>query len=412
MRVHLRKLKNKNGTVSLLLDTFLGYYTDEQGNKKARRIRETLPLKLPGKKNINGIAKANRNESILAQAEKIRAEKEQYLLESGQYPFFDKNAVKGDFYPFLDAYIKKQIIRHPATQMTWKSLEKQLKFYKSVISFEDINTAFAHDFLNYLQTKAQKSTGQKLTPKTILLYYGKFKSVVKYAQTKKQLPLLPKFPVIAPVAEKKPVFLANDEVVKLNSTHCANQDIKNAFLFALYTGLGYCEIKGLQWKNIVRDSDQWLLDVPHRKGRPYLYPLSTQAKLLLGEPEPNPKLLFPRIRSKSENNLMLLKWAQKAQIQHTLTFNVAKNTFVYRNVQEQKEIVLIQQLLGHMQLKTTQKLIEKLGIKNALHKDPISANTIQAAEPFINKKTQLLASHKRIQLRNYSYTFSKLKTIQ
>ena len=109
---------------------------------------------------------------------------------------------------------------------------------------------------------------------------------------------------------------------------------------------------------------------------------------------------------------MLLKWAQKAQIQHTLTFNVAKNTFVYRSVQEQKEIVLIQQLLGHMQLKTTQKLIEKLGIKNALLKDPISANTIQAAEPFINKKTRLLASHKIIQLRNYSYTFSKLKTPQ
>ncbi len=90
MRVHLRKLKNKNGTVSLRLDTFLGYYTDEQGNKKARRIRETLPLKLPAKKNINGIANANRNESILAQAEKIRAEKEQYLLESGQYPFLIK----------------------------------------------------------------------------------------------------------------------------------------------------------------------------------------------------------------------------------------------------------------------------------------------------------------------------------
>ena len=44
MRVKLRQLKRKNGTITLRLDTFLGYYTDEKGTRKAKRIRETLPL--------------------------------------------------------------------------------------------------------------------------------------------------------------------------------------------------------------------------------------------------------------------------------------------------------------------------------------------------------------------------------
>jgi hypothetical protein len=148
MRVHLRKLKNKNGTVSLRLDTFMGYYIDENGQRKAQRIRETLPLKLVEQKDK---PLQERNRSILDQAEKIRAEKERLLLQSGSYPFFDKNESKSDFYIFLDQYIKAQIKRHPSSKVTWQGLEKHLKNFKSKISFEDLNATFYQDFLSFLE---------------------------------------------------------------------------------------------------------------------------------------------------------------------------------------------------------------------------------------------------------------------
>jgi len=405
MRVHLRKLKNKNGTVSLRLDTFMGYYIDENGQRKAQRIRETLPLKLVEQKDK---PLQERNRSILDQAEKIRAEKERLLLQSGSYPFFDKNESKSDFYIFLDQYIKAQIKRHPSSKVTWQGLEKHLKNFKSKISFEDLNATFYQDFLSFLEKKALKSTGQSLQQKSINLYYSKFKRVLQHAAVKQKLKHAPRFPKLKSIDSQRYIVLNEEDIIKLNSTHCANHDVKNAFLFALHTGLNYLMIKDLCWKNIIREMDAWLLDIPDRNGRPYLYPLNQNAIALLGSPAPNPKLLFPRIRSKSENNIMLLKWAQKAQVQHTLTFNVAKYTFVQRSISEGMNVELIQQLLGHMKLKTTQNLIEKLGVKNPLLSDPLTTESKASFGKILTDKPKLIPKHKRIQLRNYSYTFPKI----
>jgi hypothetical protein len=61
-----------------------------------------------------------------------------------------------------------------------------------------------------------------------------------------------------------------------------------------------------------------------------------------------------------------------------------------------------------MKLKTTQNLIEKLGIKNPLLSDPLTTKSKVSLEKILVDKPKLIPKHKRIQLRNYSYTFPKI----
>ena len=98
MKIRLRQLKNKNGTVSLRLDTFMGYFTDASGKRKAKRIRETLPFHIPTEETPNYTEEKLR---LLQKADEIRKEKEIQLQESGRYPF-SKEKTKNDFFiPFL-----------------------------------------------------------------------------------------------------------------------------------------------------------------------------------------------------------------------------------------------------------------------------------------------------------------------
>ncbi len=72
MKIRLRQLKNKNGTVSLRLDTFMGYFTDASGKRKAKRIRETLPFHIPTEETPNYTEEKLR---LLQKADEIRKRK-------------------------------------------------------------------------------------------------------------------------------------------------------------------------------------------------------------------------------------------------------------------------------------------------------------------------------------------------
>ena len=122
---------------------------------------------------------------------------------------------------------------------------------------------------------------------------------------------MPKFqPKLTPSKNNRS-YLRSVEIQELKNAFCSNQDLKNGFLFAVETGLYFHEIQKLKWANIQNENKLWLLDVP---GRPTAngirLKLSPDAIALLGEPGPNSKLVFPRLKSTQESNIQLLKWAE------------------------------------------------------------------------------------------------------
>ena len=408
MRVRLRQLKNKNGEIALRLDTFLGYYTDAEGNRKAQRIRETLPLHI-------GPEEAKRSElrqSILQQAEKIRLEKERELKETGLYPFFEKRKSQTPLLTYLDTYIEKQEARNSNLPL-WKGLQKRLNTICTVeTQFKDINDAFCEQLISSLIRGNSECQLKPLAPNSVKNYYGRFLKLLRHAKSEGYLHKIPKvYPQFKGIGKNK-VFLTEDELMVLATAFCSNQDLKNSFLFAVATGLHYNEIQTLKWKQINREENNWKLIIPNRSNlHTNTLVLNSDAIDYLGPPGPNPKLVFPRLKSMHENNIQLLKWAIKANLGKQITFTISRNTFAALGIDKNLSLTEINVGLGHKDLKTTQKFLSDLNI------DATQTHSSEGLKYCNTTKKQyssnsMLSRAIRIQLRNYNYMFRQIQKPQ
>ncbi len=389
MRVKLRQLKRKNGTIALRLDTFLGYYTDEKGTRKAKRIRETLSLHIAPADAISPDVR----QSILQQAEQIRLKKERELQETGLYPYFKKRKSNTSLLLYLEAYI---------------GLQKRLELVCSrEMQFKDVNVAFCEQVLSSLIQGSTNGELKPLAPNTVKNYFSRFIRFLRHAKKEGLLKTVPKFqPKLTPSKNNRS-YLRSIEIQELKNAFCSNQDLKNGFLFAVETGLYFHEIQKLKWANIQNENKLWLLDAP---GRPTAngirLKLSPDAIALLGEPGPNSKLVFPRLKSTQENNIQLLKWAVKANLGKPITFSISRKTYAYLSVSKKLSLNTINLGLGHKDLKTTQQFLTSLKLKV---QKPSASNSTKAL--FLSKthsSQNLLSKSIRLQLRNYNHVFIRV----
>lgn len=400
MRVKLRQLKRNNGTITLRLDTFLGYYTDEKGTRKAKRIRETLPLHIAPEDAIS----LDVRQSILQQAEHIRFKKERELQETGLYPYFKKRKSNTSLLLYLEAYIGSQK-QHKSNIALWRGLQKRLELVCSrEMQFKDVNVAFCQQVLSSLIQGSTNGELKPLAPNTVKNYFSRFIRFLRHAKKEGLLKTVPKFqPKLTPSNNNRS-YLRSVEIQELKNAFCSNQDLKNGFLFAVETGLYFHEIQKLKWSNIQNENKLWLLDVP---GRPTAngirLKLSPDAIALLGEPGPNSKLVFPRLKSTQESNIQLLKWAVKANLGKPITFSISRKTYAYLSVSKKLSLNTINLGLGHKDLKTTQQFLTSLKLKV---QKPSASNSTKAL--FLSKShssQNLLSKSIRLQLRNYNHVF-------
>ena len=404
MRVRLRQLKNKNGEIALRLDTFLGYYTDATGKRKARRIRETLPLHIaPEDAKYPEI-----RQSILQQAEKIRLDKERELKETGLYPFFEKRKSNTSLIAYLDTYIEKYE-SNTSNLALWKGLQKRLNAICTVeTQFNDINDAFCEQLISSMIHGNSQYQLKPLAPNSVKNYYSKFLKLLRHANNEGYLQKVPNIHPQIKDAGKNKIFLSEDELMVLSTAFCSNQDLKNAFLFAVETGLHYHEIQALKWKHIHREQNTWKLILPDR-ANPHTNTLVLNSDAIdyLGPAEPNPKLVFPRLKSMHENNIQLLKWAVKANLGKQITFSISRNTFAALGLNKNLSLVEINIGLGHKDLKTTQKFLADLNIISPQNPKAEDLKFSVATKNF-HQNTSMLSRAIRIQLRNYNYMFTKI----
>ena len=404
MKIRLRQLKNKNGTVSLRLDTFMGYYTDAYGKRKAKRIRETLPFHLPPEETVNF---EEEKEKLIQKANQIIQEKEEQLIISGQYPFSETKAKKAFFIPYLENLVSIKISNKKNNDAVWMGMLRWYKVFTSpVIQFKSLNENHCLDFYHFLEQTAQKSNGTPLANSTIRLYYQKFQSVVQQAYLDgriKEMPAQPK--AFKEESKKHKVVLKQYETVALQNAPFSNKDVKNAFLLSLETGIKLGLLRTLQWKDIQHEREEWTLKLVDKVTKKcFYYPIPDYYKKFLGEPKEDTNLVFPLLRTASEANVQLLKWVIQAGIAKHITFECARNTFAYNKLVLNTPTEKIQQYLGHKNIKTTEKFIEQLNVELPDINKEKSSKTILEKSAIRRKKRTLNSSIKK-QLKAYSYQF-------
>ena len=176
-----------------------------------------------------------------------------------------------------------------------------------------------------------------------------------------------------PLKERKRlVFLTQEELELLENYHFVQQrleEVKNIYLFSVYTGLAYHEAQALQPKHIVKgfDGRNWINLVRQKTDREIAVPLLPQAEKLIIWFEKFCKVneyVQPRISNQKVNSY-LREIAEVVGIDKKLTHHTARKTFattilLYNDV----PIEVVSKLLGHSDISVTQRSYAQVLNKN------------------------------------------------
>ena len=292
-----------DGRESLFLEYYLGYTFVESKNgktyKKASRECERLGLFLWQAPRTP--LERQSNKDALDLAKKIRFERGQELLERGRGYRVKKEAVNFlDFFQtYIDRYTKKDIRMVKLAFSRFRDFLSDTPEYNKYIKRikpEHLNRDMMLAFSEYLQSRSRGEGANSL--------FARFKKVIKYAVEHDIIAKNPCSGIVikTDVHQLKKEILSLDEINQLVAFHDERQnpDIRRAFLFCLFTGLRFCDVKDLTFANV--DFANRLLRFEQSKTKGHssssgvVIPLDEGRLRLIGEP-PSPEsrgaVIFP-----------------------------------------------------------------------------------------------------------------------
>ena len=377
----LKEKALKDGRVSLYLEYYYGRkeipVLDEDGEpvlytsgvmkgKPKYRVehdRKKENLNLYYKVRPRNPIEKREKEETLALAEKIRWERQQQFLEDkeGYRLKREQEAVNfiDYFQSYIDSYTKKDIRMLKLALQRFKDFLRDTPEYKKYakgIKPHLIDKDMMIDFTEYLQSRS-KGTGAHTL-------YARFKKVVKYAVEHDVMKKNPCTGVSIKTDGERLVkdILSKEEIQAMIQTRIprANQNIRRAFLFCLFAGLRFCDVKDLTFAD-VDYSNKWLRFTQaktegHSAKSGVEIPLNDTLLQLIGTPVNNDRnsLIFPlpsyRMCIKSVD-----RWVKKAGINKHITWHCARHSFAVNILSAGANIKTVSSLLGHSSLQHTEK---------------------------------------------------------
>lgn len=355
-----------DGRESLFLDYYLGYEMaiSSKTGKEYKRVnnkREFLSLYLWQAPRTT--PERQQNKEILEIAKKIRFERGQELLENAEGYRLKKDREINfldwmwNYYEGYTKADKREIKRACTVFVDFLNATSEYKRFATRIKPQQLTKDMVASFVEYLQNRF---TGEG--PHTV---YARFKKIVKAAV---EVDVIRKSPTtgisikIDTGALKKDV-LSLEEIDRLIKTHYTgeNVNIRRAFIFCLYCGLRWCDVKDLTFANV--DYSNRLLKFEQAKTKGHssasnvVIPLNDGLLSLIGRPtaENNrDEIIFP-LPSHTMCLKALKRWTQRAKIDKHITWHCARHSFAVNILNNGANIKTVASLLGHSGLRNTEK---------------------------------------------------------
>lgn len=347
MAVKLRKKTLANGKHSLYLDLYNG----------EQRKYEFLKLYLY--KRPKDELEKQHNKAVTQTAENIRAKRE-LQLGAEQNGIAPVTRQKINYLEYMQSYVNRY------TKKDKRMIACSLKYLKEFtaedyLSSKSITENFCRDFKIWLEDHPN------LTGETPYDFFAKFKKVLKQAVRDGVMPINP----AQEVPNKKPDnivakdILSAEEIQMLAKAECGNEEVKRAFLVACNTGLRFSDVKSLQWKHY---QEGRFKIVQNKTQKPVIINLNTTTQRLIGQPGKPNEFIFtlPSHTAVSKN---LKNWKERAGLQKTVTFHVARHSFATNLIIFGADISSASALLGHTSFEHTQKYVR---IVEALKQDAVN----------------------------------------
>ncbi len=387
-----------DGRESLFLDFYLGYSmaVSSKTGKEYKRVnnkREFLSLYLWQAPRTP--LERQQNKETLDLAKKIRYERGQELLENQEgyrigkqkkedvnyldfmadyhasYTKKDANQIRRARTVFIDFLIdpkgkllpekiagsmtkeEKETIRKSNAK---KEAERERKAHGLVVRPQHLTKDLMKAFTEYL---INRFTGEGAHT-----VYGRFKKMILAALDKDIIAQNPcrGVSIKKDDGQLKKEILSQEEIVLLANTHYEkeNPDIHRAFIFCLYCGLRWCDVKDLTYANV--DYSNKLLKFEQSKTKAYsaasgvVIPLNDGLLHLIGQPKDGNRnqIIFP-LPSHTMCLKALRHWVARAGIQKHITWHCARHSCGTNLLSNGANIKTVASILGHSGLAHTEK---------------------------------------------------------
>lgn len=364
------KLQEKllaDGRKSLYLEYYLGrqQWTDEETGKtkvKHDRRKESLNLYLISKPRTP--IEKQTNEEALTLANKIRFEREQQMKED-RAGYRLKSNKKINIFDFMqsyhDGYTKgdKRMIK-AAIKRFKDFIAIEYPIYKNSIAPEQLNKDMMLKFVEYLQS-ISKGEGA-------LTHYKRFKKIIKYGVEHDVIRKNPCSGVVCKGDENALVkdVLSLEEMEQLQNAKYdqQNPNVRRAFIFCLYTGIRFCDVKDLMYNDV--DYSNRMLTFNQKKTQGHsskswvTIPLNDGLLSLIGNQPSNEtgektNTLIFNLPSQSMCLRSLRYWVKLAGIDKHITWHCARHSFAVNILNNGANIKTVASLLGHSGLQHTEK---------------------------------------------------------
>lgn len=338
---------------------FLDYYFGINKEGKPQRKRESLNLYLWSRPS-NPVEK-NHNKEVTEEARVIRYNRERKLKENPDGIKVRLNT-KINFHEYFEAYLKKykladiKVMKQAKNRFTdFLEYDQEYSTFASWLDPKAITTDMMSDFADYLSSRSKGSGA--------LSIFKRFKKVIKQLVKDGYITENPCEGVTIKHDASMLVkdVLSEEEITKLISYHDPrqSQDIRNAFLFCLLTGIRFCDVKELTIHNI--DFENKILHFTQTKVK-HTSNHSGVAMYLTDDA----MSILQTIREEREvgrlfilpSHAMCLKslrrWVHGAGIDKHITWHCARHTFGSILASESVPIKVISELMGHSSVKMTE----------------------------------------------------------
>lgn len=376
-----------DGRESLFLDFYLGYdiAVSSKTGKEYKRVnnkREYLSLYLW--QAPRGNDERQKNKETLEIAKQVRFERGQQLLEDVEgyrlkkdrdinfldwmwsyyeaYTKGDKRHIKRAYTVFIDFLIDPNSELIPQKDWDEEKIEKATKKKEAMkkglrIKPQQITRQMMVAFTEYLQRRFIGEGAHTL--------YARFKKVIKAAVEVGVMRKNPTSTVSIKVdnGTLKKDILSLDEIERLINTHYTgeNVNIRRAFIFCLYCGLRWCDVKDLTFANVDYSNRLLRFDQAKTKGHSaasnVVIPLNDGLLSLIGQPSTEgnrDEIIFP-LPSHNMCLKALRHWTKRAEIEKHITWHCARHSFAVNILNLGANIKTVSSLLGHSGLQHTEK---------------------------------------------------------
>lgn len=229
-----------------------------------------------------------------------------------------------------------------------------------------LNSAFAINFQHYL------TIHENLIENTINIYLRFAKQVFKLGVAKKWIVENPFRDTKTPYRHPQREILNMNELKTLSTVYLPNKrldEVRDAYVFACYTGFAYIDTANLTPDNIIigMDGNKWIKTNRQKTSMPELVPLLPPALEIIEKYKDHPycvayNKLLP-ILSNQKYNKNLKQIATFARIKKNLTTHIARHTFATTILLDNDvPLETCSKLLGHSSIRSTQ-IYAKVSLK-------------------------------------------------